>query len=132
VVVAVTAPVLHVATTTALHRDGLQVHEVFHGLLREGSVKGREVWRCDHPHPKRPGARACAGGELRQRALPEMKGNWDGWTSSVRDCLAPGGYRQMPVCPLCAKSLLHTKAEHDRLEPSVTPKELQRRDRIDR
>ena len=127
-----TASVLHVATTTALARDGLQVHEVFHGLLREGSVKGREVWRCDHPHPKRPGARACAQGEFRQRALPEMRGNWDGWTHSVRDCLHPGGYRQTPVCPLCAKSLLHTQAEHDRLEPSVTPKELQRRDHTNR
>ncbi len=127
-----TAPVLHVATSSALHRDGLQVHEVFHGLLREGSTRGREVWRCGHQHPKRPGAKACAQGELRQRALPEMRGNWDGWTRSVRDCLHPGGYRQMPVCPLCAKSLLHTKAEHDRLEPSVTPKELQRRDHTNR
>jgi len=124
-----TAPALHVATTTALHRDGLQVHEVYQGLLREGSVKGREVWRCDHPHPKRPGARACANGELRQRALPEMRGNWDGWTHPVRDCLAPNGTREMPVCPLCAKNLMHTQAEHDRLEQAVTPKELQRRDR---
>lgn len=127
-----TAPTLAVATTTALARDGLEVHTIYQGLLREGSQKGREVWRCDHAHPQRPGARACALGELRQRALPEMKGNWDGWTHTVRDCLAPGGTRQMPVCPMCAKGLKHTQAEHDRLEKAVPAKELQRRDRTNR
>jgi len=124
-----TAPALHVATTStlALTDDGHTT--VYQGLLREGSTSGPEVWRCGHQHPKRLGARACAQGELRQHALSEMRGNWDGRTHQVRDCLAPGGYRQMPVCPLCAKSLLHIQAEHERLQAAVTPKELQRRDR---
>ena len=105
---------LQVATTTALHRDGLEVHEVFHGLLRDD---GREVWRCDHPHPKRPGARACAQGELRQRALPQMRGNWDGMQQRAGRRLDQAGNPvYMPVCPLCAKQLAHTRAEHDRLE----------------
>jgi hypothetical protein len=65
-----TAPTLHVATTTALALDP-DAHTVYEGLLREGSPSGREVWRCGHEHPKRPGARACARGELRQRALPQ-------------------------------------------------------------
>jgi len=128
-----TAPTLHVATTSTLAlTDDSHTTTVYEGLLREGSPKGREVWRCDHAHPKRPGARACAQGELRQRASPEMRGDWDGWTHTVRDCLAPNGTREMPVCPLCAKNLLHTQTEHQRLEQAVTPKELQRRDRTHR
>lgn len=63
-------PILHVATTSALALDP-EVHTVYMGLLREGNTKGREVWHCDHAHPKRPGARACARGELHQRQIDQ-------------------------------------------------------------
>ena len=48
--------------------------------------------------------------------VPERRGDWPGTTRHVRDCLAPDGTRQVPVCPLCAKALLHTADEHDQLE----------------
>jgi hypothetical protein len=109
-------PALQVATTTDLVREDHEVHTVYHGLLRDGP-NGREVWRCEHPHPKRPGARACAHGELRQRALPEMRGNWDGMQQRAGRRLDQAGNPvYVPVCPLCAKQLAHTRAEHDRLE----------------
>jgi len=53
--------------------------------------------------------------------VPERRGDWPGTTRHVRDCLAPDGTRQVPVCPLCAKALLHTADEHDQLEAAHPP-----------
>jgi hypothetical protein len=116
------APALHPATVSALTLDP-DAHTVYQGLLREGSPSGREVWRCSHQHPKRPGARACAHGELRQRALPdlpEMRGNWGGMTRNTgRRDPADGQPIYAPICPMCAKALLHAQAEHERLEKAA-------------
>jgi hypothetical protein len=60
-----TAPALQV-TSTSGYMPG--VGTVYFGLLRAGPG-GREVWRCPHEHPERPGARSCARGELRQRQM---------------------------------------------------------------
>jgi hypothetical protein len=61
-------PTLHVATTSG-YRSG--VGTVYFGLLRQDSLTGHEAWRCGHEHPARPGARACACGELHQRRMAQ-------------------------------------------------------------
>jgi hypothetical protein len=62
------AATLHVATTSG-YRFGEGT--VYFGLLRQDSPTGREMWRCGHEHPARPGARACARGELHQRQIDQ-------------------------------------------------------------
>ncbi len=51
--------------------------------------------------------------------VPERRGDWPGATRYVRDRLAPDGTRRVPVCPLCAKALLHTADEHDQLTTAL-------------
>jgi hypothetical protein len=97
----------------------------YQGRLCQDSVRGHEVWRCDHAHNARSGALACARSELVRRrgdsvAAPERRGDWGGLTQRAPGCIRVAGdpYR-VPVCPLCAGSRLHTQAEHDQLEAAV-------------
>lgn len=50
---------------------------------------------------------------------PECRGDWGGERQLAPGCMSVGEHRSSPVCPLCAGHLMHTEAEHDRLEAAA-------------
>jgi len=52
----------------------------------------------------------------------ERRGDWDG-ERRMPPCIIRrdqhGEVIRVPLCPLCAKQLLHTRAEHDQLGAAV-------------
>jgi hypothetical protein len=49
----------------------------------------------------------------------ERRGDWGGQRQLAPGCIVVGEHRSVPVCPLCAKQLQHTEAEHDQLEAAA-------------